>query len=98
MRIEYHPLSWEDVETQALYLETEAELGALFLDKVDQAIASAKTMPESHARLYDNTRNIILKKFRKHSIHFEYFNDMNLIRFYGLFHGAEDPSKWISRH
>ena len=97
VQIEYHPLFWEDVEAQALHLEKEAELGAEFLDKVDQAIAAAKSRPESHSRLYGHTRNIILKKFSNHTIHFEYFHDMNRIRFYGLFHGSEDPSKWADR-
>lgn len=97
LQVEYHPLFWEDVKTQGLYLEKEAELGAEFLDKVDEAIASAKLMPEVHSRLYANTRNVVLKKFSKHTIHFEYFHDENLIRFYGLFHGAEDPSKWPER-
>ena len=66
MLVEYHPLFWKNVEAQALYLEKESKLGSEFLDKVDEAIASVKSIPESHSRLYDNTRNIILKKFRKH--------------------------------
>ena len=96
-QIEYHPRFWEDVEPQALYLEKEAELGMEFLEKVDAAVASVKSMPEVYSRLHGNTRNIMLNKFRKHTIHFEYFEDANLIRFYGLFHGSEDPSKWLDR-
>ena len=97
VQIEYHPRFWEDVEAQALYLEKEAALGVEFLDKVDEAIASVKSMPEAHSCLYDNTRNIILNKFRRHTIHFEYFDDANLIRVYALFHGSENPSKWLDR-
>ena len=97
VQIEYHPQFWEDVEAQALYLQSESELGAEFLEKVDKAIASVKSMPEAHSRLYSNTRNIILNKFRNHTIHFEFFSDANLIRFYGLFHGSENPSKWVDR-
>lgn len=97
VKIEYHPLFWEDVEAHALYLETEAELGAEFLNKVDAAIASAKAMPEVHSRLYGNTRNIILERFSNHSLHFEYLPGENLIRCYGLFHSAESPAKWDKR-
>jgi len=97
VKVEYHPLFWEDVEAHALYLEAEAELGAEFLSKVDSAIASAKSMPRVHSRLYGNTRNIILERFRNHSLHFEYFPDENLIRCYGLFHSAESPTKWDKR-
>ncbi len=64
--VEYHPLFWEDIEGQACYLEAEAELGGEFLDKVDAAIASAKTAPLTHPLLYGNTRHIILQKFRRH--------------------------------
>jgi hypothetical protein len=95
--IEYHPLFWEDVEAHALYLETEAELGAEFLNKVEEAIASAKSIPKAHSRLYGNTRDVILERFRKHSLHFEYFPEENLIRCYGLFHSAESPNKWDKR-
>ena len=97
IQVEYHPRFWEDVEAQALYLEKEADLGMEFLDKVDEAIASVKSLPGAYSRLHGNTRNIILDRFRKHTIHFEYFDDANLIRFYGLFHGSENPSKWLNR-
>lgn len=96
-KIEFHPLLWEDVEAHALHLEAEAELGAEFLKKVDIAIASAKSTPLIHSRLYGNTRNIILERFSKHSLHFEYFPDESLIRCYGLFHAAESPAKWPKR-
>ena len=96
-KIEYHPLFWEDVEAHARYLEAEAELGMEFLNKVDAAIASAKSMPQAHSRLYGNTRNIILERFSKHSLHFEYYPGENLIRCYGLFHSAENPTKWDKR-
>ena len=54
-QVEYHSLFWEDVEAQALYLEKEAELGMEFLDKVDEAIASVKSLPDAYSRLYGNT-------------------------------------------
>lgn len=97
MQIEYHPLFWEDVEAQALYLEQEAGLGTELLEKVDGAIESATSQPLSHSRLYENTRSVILDRFRKHSIHFEYSSETNCIRFFGLFHSSENPSKWPRR-
>ena len=96
-QVEYHPLFWEDVEAHAMYLEAEAELGIEFLVKVNTAIASAQSMPLVHSILYGNTRNTILERFRQHTLHFEYFPDLNLIRCYGMFHMAEDPAKWSKR-
>jgi hypothetical protein len=95
--VEYHPLFWADIEEQAQYLEQEAELGEVFLEKVENAIAAVKEAPLHYSVLYGNTRHVILEKFRRHIIHYEYFEREGLIRFYGLFHGSENPIKWVKR-
>lgn len=95
--VEYHPLFWTDIEEQAQYLQQEAELGEVFLQKVEDAIAAVRESPQHYATLYGNTRHIILQKFRRHIIHYEYFEQADLIRFYGLFHGSENPIKWMKR-
>ncbi|MBC2592868.1 type II toxin-antitoxin system RelE/ParE family toxin [Ruficoccus amylovorans] len=95
--VEFHPLFSEDVEAQARYLQEEAELGEAFLEKVEEAVAAVKAEPMHHGFLYGSTRHIILRKFRRHIVHYEYFEKEDLIRFYGLFHGSENPARWWSR-
>ncbi|MCC5788801.1 MAG: type II toxin-antitoxin system RelE/ParE family toxin [Opitutales bacterium] len=94
---EFHPLFWKDVEGHALYLDEQAGLGEEFLEKVREAIDSVKKSPLHNAFLYASTRHIQLGKFRRHIIHYEYFEKEGLIRFYGLFHGSENPAKWPER-
>jgi hypothetical protein len=96
-RIEFHPLFWEDVEGHALYLDAQAALGGEFLDEVENAIEAIRKGPLMWACLYSNTRHYMLGKFRRHIIHYEFFPHENMVRFYGLFHGAEDPAKWSDR-
>lgn len=95
--VEFHPLFWNDVEGQAVYLQQEAELGEAFLDAVEGAIESVRQAPLHRAVLYGSTRHVLLPRFRRHVIHYEYFEAERRIRFYGLFHGAEDPAKWHRR-
>ena len=96
-RIEFHPLFWDDVKGNALYLDAQAGLGNEFLDAVTEAIQAIQGAPLMWSRLYGNTRHLLLKKFRRHVIHYEFFPEENIVRFYGLFHGSEDPLKWPER-
>lgn len=96
-QIEFHPLFWQDVENHARYLEAQAALGTAFLDSVESAIDAVRNGPLMWACLYGNTRHFILFRFRQHIIHYEYFPKENIVRFYGLFHGSEDPAKWGER-
>jgi hypothetical protein len=96
-RIEFHPLFWEDVEEQVFFLETQAALGMEFLDAVVDAIASVRNGPLMWSCLYGDTRHFILRKFRNHIIHYGFFPEEKLVRFYGLFHGTEDPTMWPER-
>lgn len=96
-RVEFHPLFWEDVESYALYLDTQAALGKEFLDAVEEAIETIRSGPLMWSCLYGNTRHYLLRKFASHVIHYEFFDEENIVRFYGVFHGAEDPSKWSDR-
>lgn len=95
--MEYHPLFWEDVEAQAVFLEAQATLGGEFLNAVEEAVETIRNNPLQWACLYGNTRHYLLKKFRRHIVHYEFFEEANLVRFYGLFHGAENPDKWNVR-
>jgi hypothetical protein len=96
-QIEFHPLFWEDVQGHAVYLETQAQLGGEFLDAVELAIETVRTGPLMWSCLFGNIRHYLLSKFRNHVIHYEFFEDENLVRFYGLYHGAQDPAKWSDR-
>lgn len=97
MQVEFHPLFWDDVEAQAIYMHEQASIGDDFLDEVEKTVEVIKGRPQAYAFLYGSTRHLILKKFNQHVIHYEYFPNLKLIRFYGLFHGAENPLKWSSR-
>lgn len=96
-QIEFHPLFWEDVAGHAVYVDAHAALGAEFLDAVEEAIDAVRNSPLMWSCLYGKTRHYILGKFRNHIIHYEFLPQENLVRFYGLFHGAEDPSRWSER-
>lgn len=95
--VEFHPLFWEDVEQYVIYLDAQAALGGEFLDAVEEAIESVRTGPLMWSVLFGNTRHYILRKFKQHIIHYEYFAEEDVVRFYGLFHGSEDPGKWSDR-
>jgi len=95
--VEFHPHFWKDVEGQAVYLQKEAELGEAFLDAVEVAIETVRQAPLQRSLLYGSTRHILLTRFRRHVIHYEFFEVEQRVRIYGLFHGAEDPGKWHRR-
>lgn len=95
--VEFHPLFWQDVEQQGLYLHKEAALGEDFLVVVEEAVEIIRSSPLRWSRLYGNTRHYLLPRFKRHVLHYEFFQEQNLIRFYGLFHGSQDPGKWSER-
>jgi hypothetical protein len=97
LSVEFHPLFYGDVEHHALYIEGEAGMGLEFLDKVEEAIGIIRANPSAYGILHGTVRHAILGKFKNHIIHYEFSMEENTLRFYALYHAAEDPRKWTER-
>jgi hypothetical protein len=96
MIVEYHPLFSEDLFRAAEYLEEQEEnLGHRFIDTVEQACQKVQVGPEHFSYIEKPIRRILADPFA-YAVHYELQADR--LFFYGVFHCAMNPKRWLARH
>ena len=81
-------------EAYAWYENRRVGLGEEFLSCVDACIQAACRMPEMYARVHENYRRGLVRRF-PYSVFYEYENDA--VTVYCVFHNSRNPQKWQER-
>lgn len=76
------------------YEQRRVGLGEDFLSCVDACLERICRSPEIHAKVYENYRRALVRRF-PYAIFYEYAD--NLVTVYSIFHTAQDPAKWRDR-
>ena len=81
-------------ESYRWYEDRRFGLGEEFLGCVDACIQAICRMPELHAKVHEEYRRVLLRRF-PYAIFYEYANGK--VTVYCIFHTSRDPMKWRSR-
>lgn len=76
------------------YEKRRCGLGEEFLSCVDACIQRVCRSPELHAKIYDEYRRAVVRRF-PYVVFYE-FNE-NTVTVYCVFHSSRDPQKWRER-
>lgn len=89
------PEAQQDVDgIYCWYEERRSGLGEEFLGCVDACIQAICRMPELYAKVYEEYRRSLLRRF-PYAIFYEYAGGK--VTVYCIFHTSRDPKKWRSR-
>ena len=81
-------------EAYSWYEDRRLGLGEEFLGCVDACIQTICRMPELHAKVYEDFRRALVRRF-PYAIFYEYTGGKVII--YAIFHASRDPQKWRNR-
>ncbi len=81
-------------EAYGWYEERRPGLGEEFLGCLDACIEGIRRMPEMHAKLHDEYRRALVRRF-PYAIFYEHAEDT--VTVYCIFHTSRDPEKWRQR-
>jgi plasmid stabilization system protein ParE len=89
------PEAQQDIdESYHWYEDRRFGLGEEFLGCVDACIQAICRMPELHAKVHEEYRRVLLRRF-PYAIFYEYASGK--VTGYCIFHTSRDPKKWHSR-
>lgn len=89
------PEAQQDVdEAYDWYEDRRSGLGEDFLSCVDACIQAICRMPELHARVHEDYRRALVRRF-PYGIFYEYTGGKVIV--YGIFHASRDPQRWRNR-
>ena len=89
------PEAAQDIDEAYGWYECQrAGLGEEFLNCVDACIQAICRMPEMHAKVYEDYRRGLVRRF-PYAIFYEYAG--GAVTVYCVFHTARDPAKWRQR-
>ena len=81
-------------EAYGWYESQRVGLGEEFLGCVDACIQAIRRMPEMHARVYENYRRALVRRF-PYAVFYDYSGGP--VTVYCVFHTSRDPQKWRER-
>jgi plasmid stabilization system protein ParE len=81
-------------EAYSWYEDRRLGLGEEFLGCVDACIQTICRMPEVHAKVYEDYRRVLVRRF-PYAIFYEYIGGKVIIC--AIFHASRDPQKWRNR-
>jgi plasmid stabilization system protein ParE len=76
------------------YERQRAGLGEQLLSCVDARIQAIRRNPEMHARVHENYRRALVRRF-PYAVFYEF--DGHTVTVYCIFHCSRDPEKWRAR-
>ena len=76
------------------YDEQRHDLGDVFLERVDECLASIRRNPKAFQLVAKDARRAVVKQF-PYMVFFKI--EDNVIYVYAVFHAAQDPQKWMDR-
>ncbi|HLG17409.1 MAG TPA: type II toxin-antitoxin system RelE/ParE family toxin [Blastocatellia bacterium] len=82
------------LEAYAWYEIQRAGLGEEFLTCVDACIQTIRRHPEMYARVLENYRRALVRRF-PYAVFYE--SSEGTVTLYGIFHTSRDPAKWRQR-
>jgi len=89
------PEAQQDIdEAYRWYEDHRSGLGEEFLGCVDACIQAICRMPERHARVHEDYRRALLRRF-PYALFYEYSEGK--VTIYSTFHASRDPNKWRDR-
>lgn len=95
MRYEFHPEAERELDEAAVRYESEVpELGRRFAGEVERVIEILLENPEIGARLDDDLRHFVLRKFPFSVI---YAVSAGLLYIVAIAHGSREPGYWRPR-
>lgn len=95
MRVEYHPLAFEELEEAALYLEDQAYgLGLDFEDDYHAGLDRILRDPLTYRNIYRNVRKLNLRRFQYGIL---YVLEGNRLIIIAVFHLKRKPFYWKER-
>lgn len=81
-------------EAYGWYEERRVGLGEELLSCVDACIEGILRMPEMYARVHENYRRALVRRF-PYAVFYEY--QEGTVTVYCVFHTSQDPQKWMRR-
>jgi plasmid stabilization system protein ParE len=95
VRLVLSPETEQDIrEAYDWYENRRLGLGEEFLTCVDASIQRICRMPELHAKVYQDYRRVLVRRF-PYAIFYEYAAET--VTVYSVFHTSQDPDKWRKR-
>ena len=95
MKFEFHPDAERELYEAALRYELDVPgLGRRFASEVERAVEVLLDHPEIGARLDDDLRHFVLRKFPFSIV---YAASANLVSIVALAHGSREPGYWRPR-
>jgi plasmid stabilization system protein ParE len=89
------PEAEQDIEEAYAWDERKrAGLGEDFMSCVDACIEAIRRTPEMHARIHENYRRAVVRRF-PYVVFYEYADDT--VTVYCVFHTSQNPDKWRER-
>lgn len=89
------PAAVQDVaEAWSWYEGQRSGLGEEFITCLDACLAATQRMPEMHARIYEDFRRALVRRF-PYAVFYEY--ETGTITIYAVFHTSRNPGKWMHR-
>jgi len=94
-RVDLTPEAEADIaEAYEWYAERSVELGADFLDRLNERIATIATHPEGYQLVHRTVRRALLRRF-PYCLYYVVESDRVVV--VGCFHARRDPRKWQLR-
>src|SRR5690242_18169789 len=88
------PEAEDEVDEVAAWYESEAGLGAKFVDAVERALSTIERNPYQYQIIYRDARRVMLSPF-PYGIIYRATNQVVIVL--GCMHGHRDPKRWQSR-
>ena len=89
------PEAQQDIaEAYGWYEDRRAGLGEELLGCVDACIQAICRMPELHAKVHDDYRRALVRRF-PYAVFYEYTDRKVIV--YSIFHASQNPQKWRNR-